>query len=243
MFIERKQNILYNQGDSMKKIFLLILAFTFVIAACFGINAVSDRSVESNKTVYTSRNTVVIDAGHGGKDAGTSGVDGALEKDVNLNIALSLYDFLMVSGINTLLTRDGDYEMYSDGEIRDHSDLYNRMDFINSVPSSILISIHQNHFEDEKEWGTQIWYSANTELSKTLADNILKNIKDNLQPENNRLNKASDDSYYLLYKASVPSIMVECGFMSNIDENKKLQDSEYQNDIAYSILTGISGEV
>lgn len=228
----------------MKKIFLLILAFVFVIVGCFGINAVSERSVESNKTVCTSsRNTVVIDAGHGGKDAGTSGIDGALEKDVNLNIALSLYDFLMVSGINAVLTRDADYELYSDEEVRDHSDLYNRMDFINSVPSSILISIHQNHFEEEKEWGTQIWYSANTELSKTLADNILRNIKDNLQPENNRLNKVSDDSYYLLYKASVPSIMVECGFMSNSEENKKLQDFEYQNDIAYSILTGISGEV
>lgn len=227
----------------MKKIYLVVLAVVFAFVCCFGINAVSEKSVESNKTVYKSRNTVVIDAGHGGKDAGTSGVDGTLEKDVNLDIALSLYDYLMVSGINAVLTRNADYEMYSEGEVRDHSDLYNRMDFINSVPDSVLISIHQNHFEDEKEWGTQIWYSANTELSKTLADNILHNIKYTLQPDNNRINKVSDNSYYLLYKASVPSIMVECGFMSNVAENQKLKDIEYQNDIAYSILTGISGEV
>lgn len=227
----------------MKKIYLVVLAVLFAFVCCFGINAVSERAVESNKTINKSKNTVVIDAGHGGKDAGTSGVDGALEKDVNLSIALALYDYLMVSGIDAVLIRDADYELYYEGEVRDHSDLYNRMDFINSVPDSLLISIHQNHFEDGKEWGTQIWYSANTELSKTLADNILHNIKYSLQPENKRVNEVSDDSYYLLYKASVPSIMVECGFMSNREENKKLQDIEYQNDIAYSILTGISGEV
>ena len=98
--------------------------------------------------------------------------------------------------------------------------------------------IHQNHFEEESEWGMQIWYSPNDSKSPILADKILNITKQNLQPENKRLNKPSDNSYYILYKASVPSVMVECGFMSNIEENKKLQDNTYQNKMAYSIMLG-----
>ena len=190
-----------------------------------------------------TRKTVIIDPGHGGIDVGTVGIDGSLEKNINLSISLDLYDFLMVSGINTVLTRDGDYEMYRAGEQRTKSDLYNRMDYINSVPDSILISIHQNHFENEAEWGTQVWYSPNDEISPTLADKILQSVKKNIQPENKRENKVSDNSYYILYKAQKPSVMVECGFVSNENENKKLQDKEYQRDMAYSILAGICEDV
>lgn len=190
-----------------------------------------------------TKKTVIIDPGHGGIDVGTVGIDGSLEKNINLSISLDLYDFLMVSGINTVLTRDGDYEMYRAGEQRTKSDLYNRMDYINSVPNSILISIHQNHFENEAEWGTQVWYSPNDEISPTLADKILQSVKKNIQPENKRENKVSDNSYYILYKAQKPSVMVECGFVSNKNENKRLQDKEYQRDMAYSILVGICEDV
>ena len=190
-----------------------------------------------------TKKTVIIDPGHGGIDVGTVGIDGSLEKNINLSISLDLYDYLMVSGINTVLTRDGDYEVYKAGEKRTKSDLYNRMDFINSVPDSILISIHQNHFENEAEWGTQVWFSPNDEISPTLADNILQSVKKNIQPENKRENKVSDNSYYILYKAQKPSVMVECGFVSNKNENNKLQDKEYQKDMAYSILAGICEDV
>lgn len=190
-----------------------------------------------------TKKTVIIDPGHGGIDVGTVGIDGSLEKNINLSISLDLYDYLMVSGINTVLTRDGDYEVYKAGEERTKSDLYNRMDFINSVPDSILISIHQNHFENEAEWGTQVWFSPNDEISPTLADKILRSVKKNIQPENKRENKVSDNSYYILYKAQKPSVMVECGFVSNKNENNKLQDKEYQKDMAYSILAGICEDV
>ncbi len=190
-----------------------------------------------------TKKTVIIDPGHGGIDVGTVGIDGSLEKNINLSISLDLYDYLMVSGINTVLTRDGDYEVYKAGEKRTKSDLYNRMDFINSIPDSILISIHQNHFENEAEWGTQVWFSPNDEISPTLADKILRSVKKNIQPENKRENKVSDNSYYILYKAQKPSVMVECGFVSNKNENNKLQDKEYQKDMAYSILAGICEDV
>lgn len=187
-----------------------------------------------------NRVNLVIDPGHGGIDAGTIGTDGAKEKDINLSIALILYDFAMVSGISAFLTRDGDYLVYGENDDKTRSDLYNRMDYINSIENSVLISIHQNHFEDEKEWGMQVWYSPNDDLSKILADNILKIDKLNIQQENTRLNKRSDNSYYLLYKSSVPSVMVECGFMSNNEENKKLQENVYQMQLAYSIMLGFS---
>ena len=108
-------------------------------------------------TVDNSRVNLVIDPGHGGIDAGTIGTDGAKEKDINLSIALILYDFAMVSGISAFLTRDGDYLVYGENDDKTRSDLYNRMDYINSIENSVLISIHQNHFDDEKEWGMQVW--------------------------------------------------------------------------------------
>lgn len=191
-------------------------------------------------TADNNRVNLVIDPGHGGIDAGTIGTDGAKEKDINLSIALILYDFAMVSGISAFLTRDGDYLVYGENDDKTRSDLYNRMDYINSIENSVLISIHQNHFEDEKEWGMQVWYSPNDDLSKILADNILKIDKQNIQQENTRLNKRSDNSYYLLYKSRVPSVMVECGFMSNNEENRKLQENLYQMQLAYSIMLGFS---
>ncbi|MDY5376704.1 MAG: N-acetylmuramoyl-L-alanine amidase [Eubacterium coprostanoligenes] len=229
----------------MKKALMILFSGFLLIAVCINISYKIDDVMVKTVGINNiqTKKTVIIDPGHGGIDVGTVGIDGSLEKNINLSISLDLYDFLMVSGINTVLTRDGDYEMYRAGEQRTKSDLYNRMDYINSVPNSILISIHQNHFENEAEWGTQVWYSPNDEISPTLADKILQSVKKNIQPENKRENKVSDNSYYILYKAQKPSVMVECGFLSNENENKRLQDKEYQRDMAYSILVGICEEV
>lgn len=229
----------------MKKALMILFSGFLLIAVCINISYKIDDVMVKTVGINNiqTRKTVIIDPGHGGIDVGTVGIDGSLEKNINLSISLDLYDFLMVSGINTVLTRDGDYEMYRAGEKRTKSDLYNRMDYINSVPDSILISIHQNHFENEAEWGTQVWYSPNDEISPTLADKILNSVKKNIQPENKRENKVSDNSYYILYKAQKPSVMVECGFVSNENENKRLQDKEYQRDMAYSILVGICEDV
>lgn len=229
----------------MKKALMILFSGFLLIAVCINISYKIDDVMVKTVGINNvkTKKTVIIDPGHGGIDVGTVGIDGSLEKNINLSISLDLYDYLMVSGINTVLTRDGDYEVYRAGEQRTKSDLYNRMDFINSVPNSILISIHQNHFENEAEWGTQVWFSPNDEISPTLADKILRSVKRNIQPENKRENKVSDNSYYILYKAQKPSVMVECGFVSNKNENNKLQDKEYQKDMAYSILAGICEDV
>lgn len=227
----------------MKRIYFILLTVCFAFVSIFSAFGVIKKIQSTTGSKITSRRTVVIDAGHGGKDGGTIGIDLAQEKEINLSIALMLRDYLMVSGIHTVMTREDDTELYPEGSDTSRSDLYNRLDFVNAQQNGVLISIHQNHFSDEREWGTQVWYSANTPESKVLADRILSNVKLWLQPDNQRENKVSDSSYYILYKASVPSVMVECGFMSNAEENSKLQNQEYQNQFAFIILTGVCGEV
>ena len=226
-----------------KIFYIIVLCLTLVLTSIFAINKANHTMQTAGNKPIKSTKTVVIDAGHGGKDAGTTADDGTEEKAINLDIAMKLYDFLMFSGINAVLIRDGDYELYPEGSDKSRSDLYNRLDFVNEIPEAVLISIHQNHFEDRREWGTQIWYTVNDTLSKELADKTLSNIKSTIQPNNNRENKPSGSSYYLLYKASVPSIMIECGFMSNTEENNKLKDPEYQNILSFLILTGICEDV
>lgn len=223
----------------MKKSITVILAGIFAFVCVLSISTIGN-DLDEISVAYSDNINLVIDAGHGGIDAGAIGTDNSLEKEINLSIALKLYDFTMVSGITSFLVRDGDYLCYDENDDTSRSDLYNRLDTVNRIPNSTLISIHQNHFSDEKEKGMQIWYSPNNDESRVLADKILTITKDYLQKNNERENKKSDDSYYLLYKAKVPSVMVECGFMSNNEENELLQDNSYQNKLAYSIMLGFS---
>lgn len=227
-------------GDDMKRntIIALIFTLTFLFSLC--ISQTVHKTEKISGTVINDKVNLVIDAGHGGEDCGTIGTDGALEKDINLAIALDLYDFARVCGYSANLTRSGDYLVYSEDDDRSRSDLYNRFDYINSFDNPVLISIHQNHFDDEREWGMQVWYSPNDDVSKILADEILNYTKHNIQPENKRENKKSDSSYYIIHKAKVPSVMVECGFMSNKAENEKLKNEIYQKDIAFSVFAGFN---
>ncbi len=224
----------------MKKSLVIFMSFILLFAFTFSINVAVKKVkyVESQKIL--NRKTIVLDAGHGGKDSGTTAADGTLEKDINLGIVLNLYDFLRFSGINAVTIRNNDSECYPPKSDTSRSDLYNRLDFVNSIGNPVLVSIHQNHFEDTSEWGMQVWYTANEESSKILADNILDISKSFLQPDNERCNKQSDDSYYILYKAAAPSVMVECGFMSNTEENNKLKNDKYQKQLSYTILMGIN---
>lgn len=224
----------------MKKSFVIFMSFALLFSFTLGINLAVKKVkfVESQK--INNRKTIVLDAGHGGKDSGTSAADGTLEKDINLGIVLNLYDFLRFSGINAVTIRNDDHECYPPKSDTSRSDLYNRLDFVNDIGNPVLVSIHQNHFEDTNEWGMQVWYTANEESSKILADNILEISKSFLQPENERTNKVSDNSYYILYNAAAPSVMVECGFMSNPEENNKLKSDKYQKQLSYTILMGIN---
>ena len=240
MSILRYNFIIVIIGDDMKRntIIALIFTLTFLFSLC--LSQTVHKTEKISGTVINDKVNLVIDAGHGGEDCGTIGTDGALEKDINLAIALNLYDFARVCGYSANLTRGGDYLVYSEDDDRSRSDLYNRFDYINSFDNPVLISIHQNHFDDEREWGMQVWYSPNDDVSKILADEILNYTKHNIQPDNKRENKKSDSSYYIIHKAKVPSVMVECGFMSNKAENEKLKNEIYQKYIAFSVFAGFN---
>ena len=161
---------------------------------------------------------VVIDAGHGGEDSGAV-ANSVLEKDINLEIALKLRDMLKASGIEVKMIRESDVSIYdtASGTIRERkvSDLKNRVKIVNNNKKNILVSIHQNKFEQSKYSGAQMFYSANNDKSQILAENIRKSITGLIQPENKRELKKGGSDIYLLNKATVPAVIVECGFISN----------------------------
>ncbi len=186
---------------------------------------------------------IVIDAGHGGEDGGTQSADGTLEKEINLAISMKLNTLLTEKGFKTVMTRDGDYLIYDEGSsaMREKkvSDIHNRMKIVEESGSCILLSVHQNYFTESKYSGTQVFYSKNNPDSKILADAIQKSVVSALQPDNTRQIKESGTDIYLLYHSEVPSVMVECGFMSNEAEADKLKDEEYQQNMAQAIADGL----
>ena len=189
---------------------------------------------------------VIIDPGHGGEDGGAVGKSGVVEKDINLKISLALRDILHLMGYDTIMTREKDKAIYDEEAIKlrqkKRSDLKNRLSIIhkNSGDNSIFISIHQNKFPNEKYSGTQIFYSSNNPESEELALKIRENIVSKLQKNNEREIKESKSGIFLLKKSNIPSVVVECGFLSNAEEEKKLNDNVYQKQLALCISMGIN---
>ena len=185
---------------------------------------------------------VVIDAGHGGEDSGAV-ANSVLEKDINLEIALKLRDMLKASGIEVKMIRESDVSIYdtASGTIRERKvkKKKNRVKIVNNNKKNILVSIHQNKFEQSKYSGAQMFYSTNNDKSQILAENIRKSITGLIQPENKRELKKGGSDIYLLNKAAVPAVIVECGFISNEEEAKNLSNEEYQSKMAFAIYCGI----
>lgn len=184
---------------------------------------------------------IVIDAGHGGEDGGAT-ANGVSEKDVNLDIALKLRDLLTFSGYHVVMIRETDTSIYDASaqtiSEKKVSDLHNRLSIINSSEDNILISIHQNKFEQSQYSGAQIFYSDNNTQSSVLAESIRKSITGFLQPDNERELKVGGSNIYILDKATVPAVIVECGFLSNPDEAEKLSDDHYRTQMTFAIYCG-----
>ena len=194
-------------------------------------------------SIENTRYTIVLDAGHGGEDGGATTATGVLEKDINLAITLKLRSLLEASGIQVVMTRDTDTDL-SDSSLdtvreRKVSDLHNRLKLAEEVKNGILVSIHQNHFSESQYYGTQIFYSPNTPESQNLAEYLRSPVVEMLQPENNRECKPASSSIYILWNATHPSVIVECGFLSNPSESQKLQNEAYQYQMAFAIWFGI----
>lgn len=197
------------------------------------------QGVSAHKNKSREPLTVVVDAGHGGMDPGKVGSDNTLEKDVNLAIALKLQAELEAKGVKVIMTRSDDSSLETDGAVnKKKSDMVNRLKLINEAAADYLVSIHQNSFPDPAVKGGQVFYYGTSDAGRQLAYAIQKNIRSDIDPDNNRQPKEGND-YYLLRESECPGVIVECGFLSSPEEAKKLVTEEYQIKMAACIAAGI----
>ena len=227
---------------------LIILCLLVLVCFIFSIGFINFNSrfndISSENNLNAKNPTIIIDAGHGGFDGGTSTDDGISEKGINLNISLYLKEYLNFLGFNVVMTRETDTSTESEGlttiRSRKSSDLHNRMSLMEKTDNSIFVSIHQNHFSASKYKGAQVFYSPElSEQSSLLAENIQESIIYYLQKDNTRQIKPCGTSVYLIYNAVKPAVLVECGFLSNPEDAENLQDEIYQRKMALCIALGI----
>lgn len=185
------------------------------------------------------RPVVVIDAGHGGNDPGKIGIDGSLEKDINLQITMKLKKYLEASDVEVVLTRDNDNGLYSVKDNRKKmADMTKRCEIINKTRPALTVSIHQNSYHQEEVSGGQVFYYKKSEKGKKLAEIIQDRFDFLLGEKNTRLAKPNDN-YYLLLHVRTPIVIVECGFLTNKKESALLNTEDYQDRVAWTIHMGI----
>ncbi len=209
-----------------------ILVFLYVVTILFGIV-----TSYSNQTVQTfsmpaSKKVIVIDAGHGGFDPGKVGYDDVYEKDINLAIANKLQQYFEQSGATVIMTREDENAT----ALNKNDDMRTRKETINKSKGDLVISIHQNSYEDSSVCGPQVFY-FNSENGQKLANIVQQEMNTELTPKRPR-NATNNDSYYILKSTNIPAIIVECGFLSNPEENKLLSNEDYQQKVAWSIYVG-----
>ncbi|MDE5854278.1 MAG: N-acetylmuramoyl-L-alanine amidase [Ruminococcus sp.] len=189
---------------------------------------------------------IILDAGHGGFDGGCVSVEGVAEKGINLSILLRLRDLLKISGYKVEVTRDTDTSIHDDGiegiANQKSSDMDNRLELFNKYDNAVCISIHQNQFTDSFYNGAQMFYSGTNSKNETLAKSLQSSFQ-NLQPDNKREIKLCGKELFLCYYSENPTVMVECGFLSNPEEAALLNTEEYQQKVAMTIFSGLNNFV
>lgn len=194
-----------------------------------------DLVVSAESTGYV----VVLDAGHGGNDPGKVGVDGTLEKDINLSLVCKLKEVLEAADVTVILTREEDHGLYQDSDTnKKRADMKARCELIGESQADLVISIHQNSYHDESVKGAQVFYYTGSEEGRSLAEQIEASLRSVIGEENTRQAKANSE-YYLLLHTSCPTAIVECGFLSNWEEAEKLEDEGYQEKLAWAIHLGV----
>lgn len=190
-------------------------------------------------TFIKNKTVIVVDVGHGGLDPGKVSADGIKEKDINLEIALYLKDYLIAMDYTVYLTRETDCGLYDENvSNKKTSDLNNRIQFFSEKKANCVVSIHQNSFPDSSQHGAQTFYFSGNPEGKNFAQCIQNSLLA-MDSTNKRVEKASD-SYYLLKHSKIPAVIVECGFLSNPEETANLTDSNYQKRLAFSIAQGVA---
>ena len=222
---------------------ILNIGFLILIVGVFCFLSLPKEDFLMTNSVPANKPQIILDAGHGGFDGGAVAQDGTVEKDINLNIALTLEKMLKSSGFEVIMTRSTDTSTEDNSNDRipskKKSDLKNRLLLMKKYDNAIFVSIHLNKFTTSAARGSQIFYSGNSDESKILSDYIQNCIVSKIQKDNKRVNKKATSSTYILYNATVPAVLVECGFLSNKQELELLKNEKYQNEMAFCIYCGI----
>lgn len=217
--------------------YLLILIGAIGIASA-GSNAVT--VVAQNRPVER-QHCIVIDAGHGGIDGGATSCTGVLESQINLEIALRVNDLFCLLGYDTVMIRKTDESIYTEGNTiaaQKISDLKERVRITNETKNAVLISIHQNTFSNSRYHGAQVFY-APTQGSDRLAKQLQQDLVSCLEPDSNRKIKKAENVYFMQH-ISCPGVLIECGFLSNPEEEANLRDTEYQKKLSAVIVGSCS---
>jgi N-acetylmuramoyl-L-alanine amidase len=229
----------------MKKLkirfFVLLYCGAFIGAVSLCQLASSSVTVLKESEPVQNRTVIIIDAGHGGIDGGATSCTGIPESHINLQISLRLNDLVQLLGFETKMIRKTDTSVYTEGNTiaaQKVSDLKQRVKLVNETKNAVLVSVHQNTFLDSRYSGAQVFY-ANDNTSRELAKVMQADLISNLNPGSKRQCKSSD-GIYLMQNIQRPGVLIECGFLSNPEEEANLQTAEYQKHIASVVATCIS---
>lgn len=225
----------------MKKMIYSMIPIYAMVLLCFilsGFLGSHVATVFSEKAPIEKRHCFIIDAGHGGVDGGAVSCTGVHESQINLEIALRLNDLMHLLGMDTQMIRTTDISVYTSGNsiaAKKSSDLKERVRIVNEKDSATLLSIHQNHYSDSYYHGAQIFYPQ-TQGSEALAKAMQMQFVQALNPGSNRQAKKVE-GLYLMKHIKNPGVLIECGFLSNQNEEAKLRDAAYQKAICCVIAS------
>jgi N-acetylmuramoyl-L-alanine amidase len=250
MFIVNKKKILFIEISLIIGItFASIVTFNTgyqnkenVVKVTLNSNNKSKDDIVQVSTTPVTQHIVVLDAGHGTPDEGAENSDGLTEAETNLKIVLKLQKILEASNCNVILTRSDENGIYNldSKSLKEMkiSDMKNRVKIGNNTNADIFISIHLNKIDIESCYGWQTFYKKGSEEGKSLSNFIQTNLNQTIQIENKRVPQEISGKY-IIENVQIPTVIVECGFISNEEEASKLQTDEYQEKIAWGIYTGI----
>ncbi|SKA93226.1 N-acetylmuramoyl-L-alanine amidase [Caloramator quimbayensis] len=223
-------------NKNIKQLILVLFIAAFITTFDYGY-----MNVFIAKLMPTGHRVIIVDAGHGGMDGGAIGKSGTIEKNINLEIAKKLKAYIEESGDVCIMIREVDEGLYSQinaNETKKRQDLKKRKEIIKENNADAFISIHLNSFPQAQYYGAQVFYPKGDENSKLFAKIVQEELIKTLNRNNKRVEKETD-VYYIILNNNIPSILVECGFLSNPEEERLLNDENYQNKVAWALYCGI----
>lgn len=233
------------RGFFMGKRHLEWIMAIFILVGSFYIGRLGAQMMEMHERITQAVSgevkeyRIVVDAGHGGFDSGKVGIGNILEKEINLAIARKVQENLEAAGIEVVMTRESDQGLYDENEEnKKQQDMKKRCEMINESGADLAVSIHQNSYTEEYVCGPQVFYYETSQKGKELAQILQETLNEKLDIARPREIKA-DNTYYILKKTQIPTVIAECGFLSNTEEAKKLTSEEYQEQVAEAVCEGI----